>query len=634
MSNKAIIKDVNAQLQDWVKKGIKPEQQKAAVEGWLENARPYVVVWAEEVGDLRNVSEKAEALTDFFKNGVAALTVEDRAGYKDALIDALKIKPTQWTDRIKQLNGHKKKDDDDEREPIRTAGGWIQHHLVELFYKPEEMRTYLAVRYPDGRISELVDHAIIDDRKYVPIFPNSTILKRTVRLPSELGEELSEDELLSITRIQAHRYFDFGGDDFFSEVSPLYVPFTYIYDGFMEVSYLRGLGDYGTGKTRFLKTIGLMCYRPVYMGGGSSAASIYHLLDTYRGSLVLNEGDFTQSDESSIIAKILNGGTERDEAVTKMKKTASGDMEVESYNVFGPKIIATRKEFNDYAIKSRCLTMDMVPMSPNPKIPQSLPPEKELQDLRIRNLWTTFRMRFAQENVKVDESKIDRNLEPRLNQITLGLMSTIKDEKTKEKIQDFLRAYNEHERGDRYGMFTARVLEGLVMAYAWGPVSDRPEDAERVYMKDMAKAINTIMDHQKEMLGEDDDEPQEDDKKGQKKTKSRKVSDVFKKFLNIKTIKATDGLSEYKGTKFVDMNAEADRVKSLCVRWGVEWRESESLNEKSRAELAEDDLWMLKPKMITIDFMKSSEGAKAERKAWYGSENGSLGLKSVNSEDE
>ena len=70
-------------------------------------------------------------------------------------------------------------------------------------------------------------------------------------------------------------------------------------------------------------------------------------------------------------------------------------MEVEAYNVFGPKVIATRKEFNDYAIKSRCLTMDMVPMVPHPSIPQSLPPEKELQDLHLRNLWTTFRMKVV-----------------------------------------------------------------------------------------------------------------------------------------------------------------------------------------------------------------------------------------------
>src|SRR3989304_5405055 len=268
--NNSIIKDANGQLQEWVRKGVKADEQIRQVELWLKAAKPFIVHWAEEIGQIENLTEKTDALNDFFKNGVEA------------------------------LNGSVKKKGDDDDEPIFTTGGWIKHHLVELFYKPNEFRTYLAVRYPDGQVSDLMEKVMIDGRKYVPIYPTSVILKGIVSLPTELGKEMSEDELLAITRLQINRYFDFGGDDFFSEVSPLYVPFTYIYDGFMEVSYFRALGDYGTGKTRFLKTIGKICYRPIYMSGGSSAASIYHLLDLSRGTLVLNGGVFTNSDEASI----------------------------------------------------------------------------------------------------------------------------------------------------------------------------------------------------------------------------------------------------------------------------------------------------------------------------------------------
>ena len=616
------IKDANAQLQEWNKKGVKPDEQARQADGWLKAARPFIFWWAEEIGCQENVSEKNDALTEFFKSGVNALNSQDQAGFKDELCEALKISKTQWSERLKALNGNgkKKKDEDEEEsEPIFTAGGWINHHLVELFYKPDERKTYLAVRMPDGTISELQERIMIDKQKYLPIPPNSTITKRTVRLPSEIGEEKSEDELLFMTKSHINRYFDFGGNDFFQEVSPMYVPFSYIYDGFMEVSYLRGLGDYGTGKTRFLKSIGMICYRPIYMSGGSSAASIYSLLDMFRGTLILNEADFNQSDEASIIAKILNGGTERDESVTKMRGSME-NMTVESFNVFGPKVIATRKDFNDYAIRSRCLTMEMLPMVPNPKIPQSLPPEKEAQDLLMRNLWTRFRMKNAQENIHVDESQIDRSLEPRLNQITLSLLTTIKSEETKERIRAFLRAYNERTRGDRYEMFTARVLEGIVLAWAWGPVSARPEDEKRVYIKDIAAGTNLIMDHQKSILGEDGDEEEDnkDDAKKQIKTKSRKISDVFSKFLNIKTIRATDGLQEYKGTKFVNMSEELERIKALCERWGVEWREQASLHES--AEVAEDDKWMQKQKMVTIDFNKSSPGLQKERERWQKTE--------------
>src|SRR3972149_7271767 len=165
-------------------------------------------------------------------------------------------------------------------------------------------------------------------------------------------------------------------------------------------------------------------------------------------------------------------------------------------------------------------------------------------------------------------------------------------------------------------MFSARVLEGLVLAWAWGPVSDRPEDEMRIHMKDIALAINIIMDHQKMQLGEDEDEDdKEDEKKGHKKTRSRKVSEVFRKFLNIKTLRATDGLPKYKGTFYVDMEIEGERVKNLCVRWGVEWREKGSVTENTKDKLA-DDLWMLKPKEISVDFLQSSPETRQLREEW------------------
>jgi len=629
MSNKPAIKDANAQLQDWTAKGVKASEQARQAEGWLKAARPYILHWAEEVGEIRNVSEKNEALNDFFRNGVAMLNEEDRAGFKDALLGALDIKSTQWTERLRALNGRKKKEgkDEEEGEPIFTAGGWIHHHLVELYYKPDEGKTYLAVRYPDGRVSdELMERVFINGQKICPISAanNSNITKRTVRLPSELTEVKSEDELLDMTRKQINSYFDFGGNDFFEELSPLYVPYSYQADGFMEVSYLRAHGDYGTAKTRFLKSVGLLCYRPIYMSGGSSAASIYTLLDTYHGTLVLNEGDFTNSDEASMIAKILNGGTERGEAVTKMRGTME-KMTSESFDVFGCKVIATRKEFNDHAIKSRCLTMDMIPMTPRKGIPFSLPPFKEEQDQKLRNLWMMRRLYFAQENVTVNEAEADRDhIEPRLIQITLSLFATIADQNIKDRIRDFLRKYSEIERGNRYEMFTARVLGGLVLAWAWGPVSERDDDLFRVYMKDIALAINVIMDHQKLLLGEDEDDENDDSSKDgkegkdKKKTKSRKVSEIFKNYLNLKTIRATDGIYEYKGTKYVDMSEELDRVKAVGVRWGVEWLDRSTITEKALKDgnIGDDEKWMLKPKIIKIDLNVSSDGIKKAREQW------------------
>jgi len=605
-------KDANALLQEYQAAGMGADDQVAEIKARMDVAEPMVLAISKSIGTKPGGAERDIALKRLAQL-MRAMDPDDVKLYQRQIAKETGLLLSELKDLIKVQASKNGKED--EGEPIFTAGGWIKHHLMELFYKPEELRTYLAVRDPSGQVSELMPSFTLEGQKYLPIPATQIITKNIVRLPSELGEETDEKDLIFKTKHQILKYFDFGSDDFFEEFTAFYVPFTYMYDGFMEVSYLRGLGDYGTGKTRFLKAVGMLCYRPIYMSGGSSAASIYHLLDLYRGTLVLNEGDFTQSDESSIIAKILNGGTERDESITRMRGSME-NMTVEAYNVFGPKVIATRKEFNDYAIRSRCLTMEMVPMAPHPRIPQSLPPEKEEQDRYLRNLWTMYRMQNAQENIQVDQSQTDRNIEPRLNQITLSLLTTIKDEEARNNIKEFLRRYNERTRGERYEMFSARVLEGLMMAWAWGPVSDRLTEQQRVYVKDIAQATNTVVDEMNRRAGDTDDE---DDDEGAKKSKtkmtSRGLTKVFNKVLNLPRLRATDGDPEYKGTYYIDMETELERVKALCERWGVEWRERGSLGPD--VEVGEDEKWMKRPVETQVMFNDSSKAFAEEREKWH-----------------
>lgn len=594
--------DANQLLQDWKRLEISEAEQVSRVRAWLTLSKPLIVKLAEQAGAADEI-EKRDAIKKVV-DLARTLNDDDREFYARRLAKAMKMQLSEWRGQVKvQKNGKEASNSED---VIRTAGGWIQHHLVELFFDREKMRTLLAVRYPDGRVSDLMDHVVIEGKTYKPIFPTSTMIKKIVLMPSELGEQMSEDELLALTSAHINKYFDFGADKFFEELTPLYVPFTYNYDAFTEVSYLRGLGDYGTGKTRFIKTVGKICYRPVYISGGSSAASIYHLLDTFHGTLVLNEGDFNQSDESSIIAKILNGGTEKDEAVTKMKKDGAGNMDVEAYNVFGPKVICTRKEFDDRAIKSRCLTMDMVPFQPRPDIPISSPPRKELEELELRNLWTTYRIHHAQETIEVDEKLVNREIEPRLNQITMSLMATISDEKVRDRLKNFLNEYNLRTKEERNRSQTARVVEGLVIANAWGPASDHPADQDRVYLKDVTRAANMRIDEMKRLEGEEEDEEEvifkKDGSKIKKKSKmtSRGVSVILEKYCQIATRRTSNGTDEYRGT--MEVVWDELRVKSLCQRYGVEWMERGSIQ---------------RPVEVIVDLNKPSPGLNKLREDWY-----------------
>jgi len=109
-----------------------------------------------------------------------------------------------------------------------------------------------------------------------------------------------------------------------------------------------------------------------------------------------------------------------------------------------------------------------------------------------------------------------------------------------------------------YKNLTVRVMESIMLAWAWGPVSDRMEDKDRVYLKDISLATTQIMNYQN-------------------KISSRKLAHTMKTYLNLNTIRATDGIPQYKGTYYVNMPLVYPQVKSLCERWSVEWKQRGSV---------------------------------------------------------
>ena len=155
--------------------------------------------------------------------------------------------------------------------------------LVELVYDRHERRTAFAV-WQDGNW-QLMDR--VDDKGWTlePLaFDNNLMRNNVVLFAAEPEEYGSQKELAEEVRIFIHRYVDLS--DGFEAIASYYVLFTWLHDGFNELPYLRVRGDYGTGKTRFLQTVGSICYRPIFASGASTLSPIFHMLDMFGGTLI------------------------------------------------------------------------------------------------------------------------------------------------------------------------------------------------------------------------------------------------------------------------------------------------------------------------------------------------------------
>src|SRR5205823_3826671 len=196
---------------------------------------------------------------------------------------------------------------------------------------------------------------------------------------------------------------------------------TWVYDAFPEVPYLRLRGEYGTGKTRGLIAIGSLCYKPFFAAGASTVSPIFHTLDRFGGTLVLDEADFRFSDATADLVKLFNNGTVRGLPVLRTIQNRHKEFNPAAFHVFGPKIIAMRGSFEDEALESRFLTEETGTHALRNDIPLHLPDSLHTEALSLRNRLLDFRLRTRRDTAPAPSLAIP-DLDPRLNQIVLPLL--------------------------------------------------------------------------------------------------------------------------------------------------------------------------------------------------------------------
>jgi hypothetical protein len=357
------------------------------------------------------------------------------------------------------------------------AGG----ELVEMVYDPVERRTRFVCGGKDAWGYE-ESISLSPTERLVPYSAGNNLIKHNVVLfPSEASEYGTEAELVSRIRDFVRRHVAVGED--FEEIATYYILFTWVHDAFDEVPYVRVRGGYGSGKTRFLLTVGSLCYKPIFASAASTVSPLFRLLDAFRGTLILDEGDFRFSDEKSEVVKILNNGNARGFPVLRTEVSRQREFDPKAYHVFGPKIVATRGFFQDKALESRCLTEDMRGGSIRKEIPLNLDDRFRAEALSLRNQLLLYRLRNFRAVRSLDRAG-DRGLEPRLEQIFGPLLSVVEDQSAVVRISSFLGKLNDDLADERSDTAEAQVLAVIRELVSRGPDS-------RLAIQDIAAEFTT-----------------------------------------------------------------------------------------------------------------------------------------------
>lgn len=336
--------------------------------------------------------------------------------------------------------------------------------IIELVHDRAKEETGLVVSRFGGLWNIEQEVRIHTGETLVPYSAkNNLIASGCVLLPSKPEHHGDKAELLAEIEAFIHRYVDLS--PLFERIAAHYVLLSWLHDAFSELPYLRLSGDYGSGKTRALLVLGSLCYRPFFASGASTVSPLFHTLDRFGGTLILDEADFRFSDAASEIVKILNNGNVKGLPVLRTMQNRDKEFNPRAFKVFGPKIIAMRGRYDDPALESRFLSEDMGQRPLRADIPIFLPASFDAEALALRNKLLHYRLCHLFDT-KPDPTALMTGVEPRTNQIALPLLSLIDEAGLRADIRNLLCDGEGERREERHNTPEARILNLLREAFA------------------------------------------------------------------------------------------------------------------------------------------------------------------------
>lgn len=407
--------------------------------------------------------------------------------------------------------------------------------LAEMVYDPVEGHTSFAV-WRENSVTYDERLVLSETRILRPYAPDNSLIRNEIVLfPSAAEPYESEETLAAEVQAFIHRYVDLT--PLFEQLSAYYVLFSWLYDSFNELPYLRAKGDTGSGKTRYLLTVGSLCYKPTFASGASTVSPLFRILDLFRGTLVIDESDFRFSDEKAEVVKILNNGNARGFPVLRSEVVGlQREFSPRAYQVYGPKLVATRGAFQDRALESRCLTEELGNRRLRPGIPINLPPAFKAEALALRNKLLWFRLANYGE-AAVDPALVDDAIEPRLNQVFVPLLSMINDAGVRQSLRHVLHEYQRQLVADRGLEVEALVVEAIREVQEGSGGAD-------LGIRDITSRF--IEHHAEEM---------------DRKVTPKWVGGIIRRRLGLRTLRRRDG--------HVIPASEASRLEQLYEKYGL-----------------------------------------------------------------
>lgn len=327
--------------------------------------------------------------------------------------------------------------------------------IAEQTRNPDTKECGFAV-YGEGGIGYRTEIEF-EGKTYRPI-DDDLVSHGLILFPSEAVAFGGINGLLADIQKFIHKYVDVR--PYYERLASYYALLTWVYDAFSVIPYLRFLGGWSTGKSRGLDVLAAICYKAMQVSGATTISPMFRVMEKFAGTLIIDEADIARGDEYTEFIKVLNTGYQKGKPLLRSERAKGDVFEPRAYNVFCPKIVATRHKYQDQALESRFLTERMDRGFDKERIPLNLPPEFDKEALELRNKLLYFRLTRLKD-IEPEVAYAQKGIEPRVWQVLSPMMQLIEDDKDREEFEKYARAYTQVIRQDRTESLNGEVVDIL-----------------------------------------------------------------------------------------------------------------------------------------------------------------------------
>ena len=161
-------------------------------------------------------------------------------------------------------------------------------------------------------------------------------------------------------------------------------------------------------------------------------ANIFRMQEMVRGTMLIDELETEFTGKNSALTQILNNGYKQDGIVMRSEKIPTGGFKPVPYNVFGPKVIASRSIPRDDALRSRCFYLSTIvqklPVLRKNSIPLEFTDSARETALQLRNKLLGLRFGYYEKMPCSFEQSQSESLTPRAAQIIDSILSVVSEE--------------------------------------------------------------------------------------------------------------------------------------------------------------------------------------------------------------